>query len=64
MPRFHETFRPPIQLQGVRVGDLIIILVIFLSALSIFDQTTTAMDGAEKEKDKRIGICLKDFKDS
>lgn len=61
MPRMQETFFQP---RGSKSADVIIIIILCLSLFSIGSQTFTAVDGAEKEKDRRAAACLKDFKDN
>jgi hypothetical protein len=64
MTRIHETFTRAHQPTGCRIGDILIIVIVCLSAISIFGQASTAIEGAEKEKDKRAIMCLKEFRDN
>lgn len=43
---------------------MLILVIICMSAFSIFWQTSTVIEGAEKEKDKKSTMCLKDFKEN
>lgn len=43
MPRLQESFHLAGRNQGIRMGDLFILAIICMSALSIFWQTSTAI---------------------
>jgi len=47
---------------GFKVADLIIVVIVILSLLSIGWQTSSIMENADKEKDKKSTVCLRDFK--
>lgn len=50
MPRLQENFYPSNQFGNIRIGDVLIVAIIGLSILSIGWQTSTAIEGVEKEK--------------
>lgn len=64
MPRLQESFHFASRNQGIRFSDLFILVIICMSALSIFWQTSTTIEGLEKEKDKKSMVCLKEYKEN
>lgn len=63
MTRFQETFRHNRE-GGIKLGDIVIAVIICLSLLSIGTGTFSAVEGTEKEKDRKAIVCLKEFKDN
>lgn len=62
MPRFHENFVHSGHTGNFRIGDIVILAIVALSVLSITWQTSAAIDGEDKEKDKKAMMCLKEYK--
>lgn len=62
MARLSETFRA--RQGGIKVGDIVIAIIVCLSLLSIGSGTFAAVEGTEKEKDRKSVVCLKEFKDN
>lgn len=63
MPRIQESFPRFDQQRGCTMGDIIVVAIVLLSALSIGMQTFAVVGSSDQEAERKSLMCLKEYKD-